>query len=47
MKEVSGLKVYEADGISVFKNLLFISQMFVMPSLIIATKVDLGFVHFF
>ena len=43
---MSGLKIYEADGLSVFKNFLFIGQMFVMPSLNVATKIDLGFVPF-
>ena len=43
---MSGLKVYDADGLSVFKNFLFISQMFVVPSLIVANKIDLGFVPF-
>ena len=40
------LTVYESGGLSVFKIFLFISQMFVMPSLIVATKIDLGFVPF-
>ena len=38
---------YEADGLSVFKIFLFIGHMFVVPSLIVATKkIDLGFVPF-
>ena len=38
--------VYEKDGLSFFKKFLFIGQMFVVPSLIVATKIDLGFVPF-
>ena len=43
---MSGLKVYEADGLSVFKNFLLVGQMFVVPSLNVTTKFDLGFVPF-
>ena len=38
--------VYEADGLSGFKIYLFIGQMFVMPSLNVATKTNLRFVPF-
>ena len=38
---------YEADDLSVFKKFLFIGQRFVMLLLIVATKIDLGFVPFF
>ena len=44
--ELSGLKVYEAGGLSVFKNFLLISQMFVVPLLIVTTKTDLGLFPF-
>ena len=38
--------VYEKGGFSVFKNFLFIGQMFAVLSLIVTTKIVLGFVPF-
>ena len=38
--------VYEASGFSSFKIYIFIGQMFVVPSLKIVTKTNLGFVLF-
>ena len=35
---MSGLKVYEEDGLSVFKKFLFIGHMFIVPSLIVEIK---------
>ena len=45
---MSGLKVYEVDSLSIFKKFLFIGHMFVVPSLIVATKksIDLGLFPF-
>ena len=39
--------VYEKGGLPIFKNFLFISQLFVVPSLNVATTNDLGCVPFF
>ena len=39
--------VYEKGDLPVFKNFLFISQLFVVPSLNVATINDLGRVPFF
>ena len=38
--------VYEVGGLSSFKIYLFIGQMFVVPSLNVVTKTNLGFVPF-
>ena len=38
--------VYEASNLSGFKIHLFIGQMFVVPSLNVVTKTNLGFVPF-
>ena len=38
--------VYKAGGLSSFKIYLFIGQMFVVPSLNVAKKTNLGFVPF-
>ena len=38
--------VYEKGGLPVFKNFIFISQLFVVPSLNVATTNDLGCVLF-
>ena len=39
--------VYEKGGLIVFKNFLFITQLFVVPSLNVTTTNDLGCVQFF
>ena len=39
--------VYEKGGLPVLKKFLYISQMFVVPSLNVATTNDLGCVPFF
>ena len=38
--------VYEASGLSCFKNDLFIGPIFVVPSLNVVTKTNLGFIPF-
>ena len=38
--------VYEAGDLSGFKIHLFINQIFVVPSLNVATKTNLGFIPF-
>ena len=38
--------VYEASGLSGFKNDLFICPIFVVPSLNVTTKTNLGFIPF-
>ena len=38
--------VYEASDLAGFKIYLFIGQMFVVPSLNVTTKTNLGFVPF-
>ena len=47
VSKLRGLVVYEKVGLSVLKNFIFISQLFFVPSLNIATTNDLGFVPFF
>ena len=38
--------IYEASGLLGFKIYLFIGQMFVVPSLNVATETNLGFIPF-
>ena len=38
--------VYEASGLPSFKNDLFIGPVFLVPSLNVATKTNLGFIYF-
>ena len=47
VRKIEWVEGYEAYDLSIFKNFLFISQRFVVLSLIVATKIDLGFVLFF
>ena len=46
MRKTEWVEGYEVDDLSVFKNFLFIGQRFVVLSLIVATKIYLGFVPF-
>ena len=39
VRETEWFECYEADDPSVFKNFLFIGQRFVLPLLIVATKI--------
>ena len=43
---MSRLIVYEEGGLSDLKNYLFMGQMFVVPSLNVVTKTNLGFIPF-
>ena len=46
LRKLRRLNVYEEGGISVFKNLLYISKLFCVPSLNVVVTTDLGFVPF-
>ena len=43
---MSGLIIFEAGGLLGFKYFLFIAKSFVVPSLNVATKTNLGFILF-
>ena len=43
---MSGLIIFEAGGLLGFKNFLFIAKSFVVPSLNVVTKTNLGFILF-
>ena len=43
---MSGLIVFKVDGLSGFKNFLFIAKCFVVPSLNVMIKTNLGFIPF-
>ena len=45
--KLRGLMVYEKGGLLIFKNFLFISQLFVVPSLNVTKTNDLGCVPLF
>ena len=47
VRKTKWVEGYEEDDLSVFKNFLFIVPRFVMLSLIVTTKIDLGFVPLF
>ena len=46
VRKTEWVEGYEEDDLSIFKNFLFIVPRFVMLSLIVTTKIDLGFVPF-
>ena len=46
VRKLRRLMVYDKVGLPVFKSFLFISQLFVLPSLNVATTNDLEFVPF-
>ena len=47
VRKTKWVEGYDVDDLSVFINFLFIGQRFVVLSLIVATKIDLGCVPFF